>query len=222
MCIRDSIGAGQTIVGSVSGNTHGAAVNFGALPDFVVAIQICNGTNTPIWLERSDYSVMSKEFIETTNSKLIRDTNIFNAALVSFGAFGIITAYAIETEPIYQVKFPKIKEINLETLENLLNDASYYSKLHHLEFVFNPYTENSFYLIEGTKVDFEAGHPIPPPLWIITNRKGYAPGDKTAKFLLNLPFISAKYKSKIQFNEYLKKSVLSLSLIHISEPTRPY
>ncbi|MBK9722730.1 MAG: hypothetical protein IPO78_14125 [Saprospiraceae bacterium] len=203
------IGAGQTIVGSVSGNTHGAAVNFGALPDFVVAIQICNGTNTPIWLERSNYSVMSQEFIETTNSKLIRDTNIFNAALVSFGAFGIITAYAIETEPIYQVKFPKIKEINLETLENLLNDASYYSKLHHLEFVFNPYTENNFYLIEGTKVDFEAGHPIPPPLWIITNRKGYAPGDRTAKFLLNLPFISAKYKSKIQFNEYLKKSVLS-------------
>ena len=30
-------------------------------------------------------------------------TIVFNAAIVSFGAFGIITALAIETDPIYQL-----------------------------------------------------------------------------------------------------------------------
>ena len=55
-CLKTAgIGAGQTVVGAVSGNTHGAAVNFGALPEFVVAIQLCNGTDKPIWIERSSY-----------------------------------------------------------------------------------------------------------------------------------------------------------------------
>ena len=202
------IGAGQTIVGAVSGNTHGAAVNFGALPEFVVAIQICNGTDQPIWIERSSYPVMSQEFIGKINSKPVRDEDIFNAALVSFGAFGIVTAYAIETEPIYHINFPKIREINQNELSSLLNDPACYTKLQHLEFVFNPYG-NSFYLIEGTRVAYEEGHPFPDPLWIVTNKFGYAPGDRTTKILLNLPLISGKQKSKILFKQYLKNAVLS-------------
>ncbi|WP_221392861.1 FAD-binding protein [Dyadobacter sp. NIV53] len=202
------IGAGQTVVGAVSGNTHGAAVNFGALPEFVVAIQLCNGTDKPVWIERSKYPVMNQSFIDKIGSKLIRNDDIFNSALVSFGAFGIVTAYAIETEPIYHINFPKIKEVNQTKLGALLNDPGYYSKLQHLEFVFNPYEEN-FYLIEGTRVPFEEGHPFPEPLWIVTNKFGYAPGDKTTKFLLNLPFISGKRKSKILFKQYLKNAVLS-------------
>lgn len=202
------IGAGQTIVGAVSGNTHGAAVNFGALPDFVVAIQICNGTEKPLWIERSSYPVMNSSFAEKINSTLVRDDEIFNAALVSFGAFGIVTAYAIETDLIYHVSFPKVRKIQQAELGSLLNDAAYYTRLQHLEFVFDPY-EDGFYLIEGTRVPYEEGHPVPKPLWIITNKSGYALGDKTAKFLLSLPIISAKRKSGILFKQYLKNAVLS-------------
>ena len=38
------IGAGQTIAGAISGNTHGSAINFGATPDFVVALQFVTGS----------------------------------------------------------------------------------------------------------------------------------------------------------------------------------
>jgi hypothetical protein len=203
------IGAGQTIVGAVSGNTHGAAVNFGAVPDFVVAIQVCNGTDKPLWIERDTYRVMNQEFIDKVGSTLVSDTDIFNAALVSFGAFGIITAYAIETEPIHHIQFPKIQEVNLDKIASVYSDETYYSKLRHLEFVFNPYDDDIFYLIEGTKVPFEEGHPNPQPLWVIANRLGYAPGDLTTKLLLNAPFVSGKKKNKILFNEYLKNAVLS-------------
>lgn len=203
------IGAGQTIVGAVSGNTHGASVNFGAIPDFVVAIQICNGTDKPLWIERSDYRVMNELFISKVNSKLITDTDIFNSALVSFGAFGIITAYAIETEPIYHIKFPKIQEVNLSKIKSVFQDPAYYSTLRHLEFVFNPYEEDVYYLIEGTKADWEEGHPNPRPLWVITNKLGYSPGDLTTKILLNLPLVSGKKKNQILFKEYLKNGVLS-------------
>src|SRR5690348_9326617 len=63
------IGAGQTVVGAVSGNTHGAAINFGALPDFVAAIQLCNGTDKPLWIERSDRPVMNDVFFDRIQSK---------------------------------------------------------------------------------------------------------------------------------------------------------
>jgi len=203
------IGAGQTVVGAVSGNTHGAAVNFGALPEFVVGIQLCNGTDKPVWIERNSYPVMNQDFINRINSKLVRDDDIFNSAVVSFGAFGIVTAYAIETEPVYHIDFPKIRQINQTGLGSLLADPSYYSKLQHLEFVFNPYEEDAFYLIEGTRAAYEAGHSFPDPLWIVTNKMGYAPGDRTTKILLNLPLVSGKWKSKILFKQYLKNSVLS-------------
>jgi hypothetical protein len=203
------IGAGQTVVGAVSGNTHGSAVNFGALPDFVVAIQICNGREKPFWIERSSYRVMNEAFVNKVQSTLIADDEIFHSAVVSFGAFGIVTAYAIETEPIYHIQYPKIREVNLQQLGQILTDFSYYSKLRHLEFVFNPYYEDSVYLIEGTQVPFEEGHPEPKPLWILPNKLGYAPGDLTTKFLLLLPFVSGKKKTSILFKEYLKNAVLS-------------
>jgi FAD binding domain len=203
------IGAGQTIVGAVSGNTHGSAINFGAVPDFVVAIQLCNGTDKPIWIERGDYHVMNQQFLDRVDSKLISDSDIFNSVLVGFGAFGVITAFAIETEPIYQITFPTIEEVNQSKLGSLLGSPAYYNNLHHLEFVFNPYTDDSFHLIAGKKVKYEEGHPIPAPLWIITNKLGYAPGDWITKLALNFPFVSAKFKSKVQFKEYLKHAVLS-------------
>lgn len=203
------IGAGQTIVGSVSGNTHGSAVNFGALAEFVAAIQVCNGRDKPVWIERSDYRVMNDEFVGKVNSTPVADSDIFHSVLVGFGAFGIITAYAIETEPIYHIQFPKIREISKTELGSILTTPSYYSKLRHLEFVFNPYYEDGFHLIEGTQVGFEEGHPNPKPLWILPNKLGYAPGDLTTKFLLKLPFVSGKKKTEILFKEYLKNAVLS-------------
>lgn len=202
------IGAGQTIVGAVLGNTHGAGINFGAIPDFIVGIQLCNGTNKPIWLERKGYPVLNDTFTEAINSKLIRHDHHFNATLVSFGTFGVITAFAIETEAMYHIAYPPIAEVNQLRLSQILK-KDHYSKLRHLEFIFNPYEDDVFHVIEGTQMPYEEGHPIPDPVWIITNKKGYAPGDFIASFLLNFPFVSAKSKCKRMYKEYLKRSVLS-------------
>ncbi len=203
------IGAGQTVVGAVSGNTHGSAVNFGALPDFVVAIQVCNGRDKPFWIERESYRVMNEQFVNKVQSTLIADDEMFYSAVVSFGAFGVVTAYAIETEPIYHIQYPKIRQVDLQQLGQILTDPSYYKQLRHLEFVFNPYYDDCVYLIEGRQVPFEEGHPEPKPLWILPNKLGYAPGDLTTKFLLLLPFVSGKKKTSILFKEYLKNAVLS-------------
>lgn len=205
------IGAGQTIAGAINGNTHGAAVNFGAMPEFVVGIQLANGTGQSIWIERESEPVMNDQFISKMDAKLVRDDDIFNSALVTFGAFGVITALAIETEPIYHLKFPKMQDISFANLKHKLSNMDYADppNLHHFEFIFNPYDKDeSAVLVIGTKEDYIPNHEGPDPLWIITNEKGFAPGDKTPPFLLNLP-ISASWKSSIQYEEYKKNSILS-------------
>jgi len=206
------IGAGQTVVGAVAGNTHGAAVNFGAMPDFVVGIQLVNGTGQSIWIERESRPVMNDRFITNLEARLIRNDQIFNAALVSFGSFGVITALAIETEPIYHVKFPPMQEISFGDLKHKLNHMDYNkpTNLHHFEFIFNPYDKKEkAVLVLGTKEKYLPDHKGPDPLWIITDHKGFAPGDKTPPFLLRLPFLSAGFKSNFQFKEYKKNSILS-------------
>jgi len=124
----------------------------------------------------------------------------------------VITALAIETEPIYHLKFPPMKDIPYADLKQKLNNMDYNdpANLHHFEFIFNPYDKKELaVLVIGTKEDYIPGHEGPDPLWIITDDQGFAPGDKLPPFLLRLPFLSAGFKARFQYKEYKKNSILS-------------
>jgi FAD/FMN-containing dehydrogenase len=92
---------GQTIVGAFSTGTHGAAIDFGSTQDFVVGLHIITGPGKHIWLERASYPVVSHSFIQKLQTRLIRDDDLFNAALISFGSFGFIHGVMLETEDIF-------------------------------------------------------------------------------------------------------------------------
>ena len=47
------IGNGQTVAGAVVGNTHGAQLTFGAMPDFVAGLHIATGSGRTLWIEGS-------------------------------------------------------------------------------------------------------------------------------------------------------------------------
>lgn len=173
------IGNGQTVVGAVSGNTHGAQLTYGATPDFVAGIHLATGTGQTLWIERASKPVLNDEFVAKIGAKLIRDDEIFNAAVVSFGAFGIIAAVAVETAPIYQLEFPPIVDIPYVDLKAKLTgfaDAPP-KDLYHYEFIFDPYSRNQIAMeASAPKVPYKPGVPTPKPRWIVRNRKGYAPG----------------------------------------------
>ena len=116
------IGNGQTIAGAVSGNTHGSQINFGAMPDFVVGLHIATGSGKTLWIEKASKPVFNEDFATKIGAKLIRDDEIFNAAVVSFGTFGIIAAVAVETAPVYQVAFPAIGDIHHDALKTKLTE----------------------------------------------------------------------------------------------------
>jgi hypothetical protein len=93
---------GQTIVGATSCGTHGSALECGALHDHIVAIHlICTG-NSHFWIERKSRPVMKADWVKKLGATLKRDDDdLFNAAVVSFGSFGIIGAVVLETVPRY-------------------------------------------------------------------------------------------------------------------------
>jgi hypothetical protein len=92
---------GQTMAGACSTGTHGARFQFGSMQDYVVALHIIAGPGRVLWLERASYPVLRDDIVAGVGAQLIRNDTIFNAALVSFGSFGIIYGIMIETEPLY-------------------------------------------------------------------------------------------------------------------------
>ena len=93
---------GQTIVGATQCGTHGSALHFGALHDHIVALHLITTANQHYWVERKSRPVMSKAWVASLGATLKRDDDdLFNAAVVAFGSFGIVSAVVIETAPRY-------------------------------------------------------------------------------------------------------------------------
>ena len=206
------IGNGQTIAGAVSGNTHGSQINFGAMPDFVVGLHIATGSGRTVWIEKASKPVLNDDFARQLGAELIRDDDIFNAAVVSFGTFGIIAAMAIETAPIYQLDFPAIGDINHDDLKTKLRqfgDADP-EELYHYEFIFDPHGRDQIAMEAGApRVSFEPGHPTPQPRWIVRDKNGYAPGINILRVLGLFRFLPPRFTTGIQFKQYRRLALLN-------------
>ncbi len=100
---------GQTIVGALSTGTHGGAFKFGAISEMVVGIHLIVGPNKHVYLERQSYPVMKPRFAQLLGAEFKADDTLFNAALVSFGAFGIIHGLMIETRDLFALNALRFK-----------------------------------------------------------------------------------------------------------------
>jgi hypothetical protein len=206
------IGAGQTVAGAISGNTHGSAVNFGSTPDWVVGLHLVTGNGKSWWIERASNSIFNDDFANSLGAELIRDDDIFNASVVSFGSFGVIAAVAIETAPIYQLKFQKVREVPYKNLYERLRELSKSNSTspYHYEFIFNPYNEARFVLeASAEKVPLETGQSFPAQVWIARNEQGFTLGDKMAATFFHTPLLSSKQKASLEFEQYRQKAILT-------------
>ena len=144
---------GQTIVGAFSTGTHGASLNVGALTEMIVGLHIITGPDRHVYIERSSRRITSPLFHQKIGAEAIVDDDLFNAALVSFGSFGIIHGVMLEVEDKFLLK-QKLGRIpyddNLDAAIRLgsfdrieshlpfpLNDPIH--KLYHFELAINPH-----------------------------------------------------------------------------------
>ena len=146
---------GQSIAGATSTGTHGGALRVGAVHEGIVGLHIVNGPDQHIWLERLSNPVASQKFIDTLGAELKRDDELFNAAVVSFGSFGVIHGIMLETAPLYLLEEHRFDNVvyNDTTVEAIqTQDLSKLSQilpkwpeetpertLYHLELAINPH-----------------------------------------------------------------------------------
>ncbi len=148
---------GQTIAGALSTGTHGAALRTGAIPDYVVGIHLVTGPDRQIWLERASHPVIADSLPGPVfEADLVRDDELFNAALVSFGSFGLIAGVLIETDSPFVLRTfaqsvklsdlrPALGQVETPDLSKLaLRDDP--ERLAHLEIRVNPFKEDDAYL----------------------------------------------------------------------------
>jgi hypothetical protein len=95
---------GQTMAGCISTGCHNAAIRFGAMQDYVKGIHIVLLGKT-VFLQRDSDPVVTNSYMEEIGAdELISDDDMFNAALVSFGTFGVVHGYLIETEKLFRLE----------------------------------------------------------------------------------------------------------------------
>jgi hypothetical protein len=92
---------GQTICGAFSTGTHGSARRVGAMQDYIVGLHVIAEDGRHHWIERRSRPVVSEAFCDYLGARLTRDDHLFQAAVVSFGSFGVIHAVLFEAVPIY-------------------------------------------------------------------------------------------------------------------------
>ncbi len=144
---------GQTICGAVSTGTHGGAARFGSIQDFVVGIHIVSEGGKECWLQRKSKPVINQRFCDilSPTTLLIEDDQLFNAALVSFGSFGIIHALLLQAEPLFLLR----RRINAHSYKDILPRLGSLASLDelgcepglgrpfHYEVLINPYDLHS-------------------------------------------------------------------------------
>jgi len=138
--------SGQSLAGVISTGTHGSAFKFGACQDFVVGLHIVLGPTKHVYLQRASKPVVNQSWADKFGATLISDDTLFNSALVSFGAFGIIHGVMIEAreqfllhayrrfEPLNADLWGAIGGLNFKQ-SNLPMPVD---KLYHFEVFFNP------------------------------------------------------------------------------------
>lgn len=186
---------GQSIVGGFSTGTHGSAFELGAIHDSIVGMHVITGPNKHVWIERASSPVASQSFIDWLGAEWIRDDDMFNAAVISFGSFGFVNGVMMETDPLFLLeehrldKFPyndalvkMITALDFSEIAPLLpvplNDPV--RKLYHFEVIINPHNfernnaEKGVYIRLLYKMPYRDDYPRTP-----INDNGFMYGDDT-------------------------------------------
>lgn len=178
---------GQTIAGALSTGTHGSAIDFGAIPEFVVGLHIIVSPTRHVWLERASYPVVSDSFVSKIGAEIVRNDDWFNAALVSFGSFGFIHGVMLETEPLFLYECHRIRLPLDNTFYNLLETLDFTNSAlphaserpYHFQVLINQYdTSNQAYVTAMYKRPYDDTYTRP-----VVSVPGIVPGDDAPAFI---------------------------------------
>ncbi len=117
---------GQTLVGAVSTSTHGGDISLPPLPDLVRAIHVVTAGGKELWIERASDPITVESSLRPVlpcaDTEIIYDDELFDAAVVSVGRFGVIYAVVIEVRTAFRLAEWTVRR-STETIFTSLTDG---------------------------------------------------------------------------------------------------
>ncbi len=172
---------GQTIAGCISTGVHGSGLNVGSVQDFVVGIQIIKGIHAKdvVYLERHSKPALTKGFLSQFQATVIRNDNLFDAALVGLGSMGFIHGVVIETEDLFLLK-RYVKKVSRDSALKMASTMDFEEARqilphevdavgqpllpYHYKLFINPYNDREDFVAEFIyKKPYKANYPDPLP-----------------------------------------------------------
>ncbi|WP_420149408.1 FAD-binding protein [Spirosoma sp.] len=172
---------GQTIAGAISTGVHGSAIDAGSIQDCVVGIQLIigPGPNDLVYLERETAPALNDDFARSIRSRPIRNDNLFNAALISLGSFGVIHGVVLEVDDLfllkrYVKKINRVDALQIATNLDFINAAFKIQeeiqpdgtviRPYHYKLYINPYRADEDFVTEIIyKKPYRTDYPNPVP-----------------------------------------------------------
>jgi hypothetical protein len=117
------------------------------MQDYVVGIHLIGANGRHAWIERESRKVVSDQFVQMLGAELIRDDEMFNGVVVSFGSFGVVHAYMLQVEKAFMLE-QYVKKVDFATALKCVGDGIDATPLglprggerpFHFEFVVDPY-----------------------------------------------------------------------------------
>lgn len=178
---------GQTIAGAIATGVHGSVFDFGAMPEFVTGLHMVVGANRHVYLERGSAPIVSDDFISRIGAEHLLDDELFNAALVSFGSFGIIQGVMIQAEDRYLLEAYMQRLPYNDWLKNAMATLDFSNaqlphgneRPYHFSVLLNPYDmDKGAYATTMYKRPYTDNYEKPKE-----NTAGIGPGDDAPTFI---------------------------------------
>ncbi|MEO0794969.1 MAG: FAD-binding protein [Verrucomicrobiota bacterium] len=137
---------GQTVTGAASTGTHGGAFKFGSVHDSIMALHVVVGSDRHILLQPKSAPAVSSKVAKNLDAEVVEDDELFYAAQMGLGCFGIVRGVFLLTRPLFLLHGELTYFDYDSTLKTFLNslDVSAIAlpqttpDLYHLGFVLNP------------------------------------------------------------------------------------
>ena len=95
---------GQTIAGAIATGTHGSGVRFGGIQEAVRGLHLVVSPTRSIWLVPATNTATTDGFAAQLGAELVRDDELFDAALVGFGATGFVQGVLIQARRLFTLR----------------------------------------------------------------------------------------------------------------------
>ena len=212
---RPGSATARPIAGSVSGNTHGSQITFGAMPDFVAGLHLATGSGQTLWIERQSKPVLNQDFAarsapaDPRRRHLQRGRGQLRHLRDHRRAGGGDGARSTSSS---SRRSRDISHADLKAEARRVRATPDPADLYHYEFIFDPHGRK--------QMAMEASAPKVPlrarrrrrrkPRWIIRDKNGFAPGINILRvaWLVPRPSCRRGLLTGLEFKQYRKIALL--------------